>query len=319
MYSLIVTGLKGTWNGRPYKLELNRVVREYTDDAIAERYKTLNEALITELKSFPALFAYEQSVKADARVGFLRRISSRASDVRFEYELSSDLPTIPSSELARLTSELDIDKYEMYRTHWAVKEVDLLPVLVNAGLITKKQGAQFLGKLNKSPAVKTALKRGKKMISAKFGSSNTNDTWLKIEKEYDENKRAFGRKVGFIRNTFKREVIFRDIAQAHLLADTGYSKPAVILAGSVIEELLRLFLEYKEIKPTRDNFDGYIQTCIEKELLKDAIHRLTDSVRHFRNLVHLEKEISSSHTISKPNAKGAVASIFTIANDFGRK
>jgi hypothetical protein len=34
MYNLIVTGKAGTWDGKPYELELSRVVREYTDDAI---------------------------------------------------------------------------------------------------------------------------------------------------------------------------------------------------------------------------------------------------------------------------------------------
>jgi hypothetical protein len=63
--------------------------------------------------------------------------------VRFEYELYSDLPPIRASALANLAWELDIDKWEMNRTHWAVKAVDLLPVLVNAGLITSEQIARL--------------------------------------------------------------------------------------------------------------------------------------------------------------------------------
>jgi hypothetical protein len=35
-------------------------------------------------------------------------------------------------------------------------------------------------------------------------------------------------------------------------------KPAVILAGSVIEELLRLYLVHKNIKPAKKTFDSYI-------------------------------------------------------------
>ena len=50
--------------------------------------------------------------------------------------------------------------------------------------------------------------------------------------------------------------------------------------------------------------------------IKSAIRKLTDSVRHFRNLVHLELEKDRKHSISKATAKGAVSSIFTIANDF---
>lgn len=125
----------------------------------------------------------------------------------------------------------------------------------------------------------------------------------------------YARKINFVSDSFKRKIIFRDIEQAYILAASGFSKPAIILAGSVIEELLRLFLKHKKIKPAKNNFDSYIKACEQNGLLKVAINRLTDSVRHFRNVVHLEKESSPRISISKATAKGAVASIFTIAND----
>ena len=141
-------------------------------------------------------------------------------------------------------------------------------------------------------------------------------SWRDIESLFGITKVGFGRKINFITDHFKRTLIFRDVEQAFVLASSGFSKPAVILAGGVIEELLRLYLRYKQIKPITDNFDGYIQTCEQEGLLKDGISRLSDSARHFRNLVHLSKEQTKRHTISKSKAKGAVASIFTIANDF---
>ena len=140
--------------------------------------------------------------------------------------------------------------------------------------------------------------------------------WKDIENEFGITKVAFGRAINFVSDSFKRNIIFRDVEHAFLLASTGFSKPAVILAGGVIEELLRLYLEHKNISPISNNFDGYIKTCEQKELLKSGISRLSDSVRHFRNLVHLSKEETKRYTISKSTAKGAVASIFTIANDF---
>jgi hypothetical protein len=144
----------------------------------------------------------------------------------------------------------------------------------------------------------------------------TKANWEAIENEFGITKIAFGRKINFVSDNFRRNIIFRDVEHAFLLASSGFSKPAVILAGSVIEELLRLYLKYKQISPISDNFDGYIRTCEKEELLITEISRLSDSVRHFRNLVHLSKEETKKHTISKSIAKGAVASIFTIANDF---
>ncbi len=149
-------------------------------------------------------------------------------------------------------------------------------------------------------------------LSATLSKGN----WKAIENEYDETKKSFGKKINFVSDSHRRKIIFRDVEHSFVLAYLGFSKPAVILAGSVIEELLRLYLKHKNITPTNESFDGYIQTCEQKGLLKAGISRLSDSARHFRNLVHLSKEETKSHTISKSMAKGAVASIFTITNDF---
>ena len=140
--------------------------------------------------------------------------------------------------------------------------------------------------------------------------------WKAIENEFGINKRTFGRNINFVSDSFKRKIIFRDVEHSFVLASSGFPKPAVILAGGVIEELLRLYLKHHNISPISDNFDGYIKTCEQKGLLKSGISRLSDSVRHFRNLVHLSNERTKKHTISKATAKGAVSSIFTIANDF---
>ena len=158
-------------------------------------------------------------------------------------------------------------------------------------------------------------KMDKKSSKMSF-SLKSSSIWHEIEQEYGLSKRSFGKKINFIKDQFKRKIIFRDVEQAYVLAKEGYSKPAVILSGGVTEELLRLYLEHNGIKPSRNSLNSYIKTCEENKLIEAAIHKLADSVRHFRNVVHLERESSSRQTISKPIAKGAVSSIFTIANDF---
>lgn len=148
-------------------------------------------------------------------------------------------------------------------------------------------------------------------------ASGDTGAWSGIEREYDVPKRVFGKKIAFVKDAFKRKVIFRDIEHAFLLARYGFYKASVILAGGVIEELLRLYLADKNVRPATNTLDSYIEACEKNGLIKDAINKLADSVRHFRNIVHLEREISSRHTISKPTAKGAVSSVFTIANELG--
>jgi hypothetical protein len=156
----------------------------------------------------------------------------------------------------------------------------------------------------------------KKSVSVSTRQLEKDDVWGAIEAEYGESKRSFGKKINFVKDQFKRKVVFRDIEQAFLLANMGFSKPSVVLAGGVIEELLRLYLAEGKVIPAKYNLDAYIKACEDKGLLKTAIHRLADSIRQFRNIVHLERESSSKHSISKATAKGAVSSIFTIANDF---
>lgn len=153
MYSLIVSGLDGTWDRKVYELEVSRVARDYTVEPIADRYRTLNDRAINELLSFPAIFAYEQGVNADARLGFLKRIQNRSGSVRFEYDFYSHVPPIPLSKLADLRWELDIAKLELHRTHWAIKDVDLIPTLLDAGIISKEQVARLPTQQLTSPSL----------------------------------------------------------------------------------------------------------------------------------------------------------------------
>jgi len=150
------------------------------------------------------------------------------------------------------------------------------------------------------------------MIMAKTSKEN----WEAIKSEYDISKIDFARKIKFVEDKFKKNVIFRDVEHAFVLASQGFSKPALILAGGVIEELLRQYLEQKNIKPKNNRFVDYIKACEDNGLLKRGVSRLSDSIRDFRNLVHLDNEKTKRHTVSQATAKGAVSSIFTIANDF---
>lgn len=141
--------------------------------------------------------------------------------------------------------------------------------------------------------------------------------WDKIEKEYHISKRTFGKKINFIKDKYKRSIIFRDVEHAYTLAKFGYCKPAAILAGGVIEELLRLYLKQKDIKPQgRGTFEDIIKTCQSNSLFQNAITPLSESVRYFRNVVHLAREKTKKDAVSMSAAQGVVASIFTIVNDF---
>ncbi len=138
MFNLLITADGCSWDGTPYVYGRGRVF-EHTSDAMMERFGGLEGDALNELMVLPTLFAYEEFVEEDASIGWITRVLKRGSDVRVEYEIDPTFAPIPAHRLAQLVWELDIGGWEMSRTHWAVKEVDLFTVLIEAGFITEVQ------------------------------------------------------------------------------------------------------------------------------------------------------------------------------------
>jgi len=190
------------------------------------------------------------------------------------------------------------------------KSVENILAIVRAAITRFSRSPELLD----SKKAQDNLKQRENVFIMPVRSSKEN--WEAIKSEYGISKRDFGKKINFVSDSFKREVIFRDVEHAFVLASEGFAKPAVILAGGVIEELLRLYLKHKNIAAAGDTFNEYIKACEQNKLLQTGIGKLSDSVREFRNFVHLSKESTKKHSITKATAKGAVSSIFTITNDF---
>jgi len=184
--------------------------------------------------------------------------------------------------------------------------------------LEQKMEKFFVGRNPPTNARKKASSKGEPMPTSEtlWKQPSSRDIWSDIFEDFDVKKRTFAKNINFVTDGYKRKAIFRDIEQAHILAKNSFSKPAVILAGSVIEELLRIYLKTKKLKPANNTFDEYIKACEYSGFLKGAVNNLSDSVRHFRNLIHLEKETNTKHKITKATAKSAVLSIFIISNDF---
>ena len=143
------------------------------------------------------------------------------------------------------------------------------------------------------------------------------DIWKEIEENYDMSKRKFGRLIFFIEDIQLRKIIFRDISHAYFLSVNGFNKPAGILAGSIIEELLKQYLQFNHIQvKANERFNDIINKCKSNNLIIEEIKNVSNALRHFRNYVHIGKEKEMDYTISKPVAKSSVANIFAIAERF---
>ena len=135
MYNLLVSSSEDAWNGDPWQIELERCIREYTDNEITQKFGDLDASAVADLKRLPCIFAYETPSKMDPHFGVLRDIIHRQGEVRIEYELQQLTPFLTAEELSAMSFDLDISKWELNRTHWAVKDVNLPKELRAKGII----------------------------------------------------------------------------------------------------------------------------------------------------------------------------------------
>lgn len=134
MYNLLVAGNDEAWNGDPWIIETGRCVREYTDSEITKKYGDFTSSQVEALRRFPCIFAYEAGWKKDPKFGILREVVTRQGKVKIEYELVELAKFIGHKDLLDLQFELDISDWEMNRTHWAIKNVNLAKELALKGV-----------------------------------------------------------------------------------------------------------------------------------------------------------------------------------------
>jgi hypothetical protein len=134
MYNLFVSGNDEAWQGEPWTIEASRCVNEYTDEAIIGQYGSLDAASVDALQKLPCIFAYEASNEQNPKFGVIRDVVKRQGQVRVEYDLIPVDPCLTYENLNDMLFELDIGKWEMNRTHWAVKDVNLAKELHARGI-----------------------------------------------------------------------------------------------------------------------------------------------------------------------------------------
>jgi MoxR-like ATPase len=127
MYSLLVSGNAEAWEHTPsrYGFPSGRFL-EHTSKEVAQRFGELSEEVRAELCRMPALFGYETMVGKFAKVGRITQITGPAREPEVQFEIDADSPAY---HLPVMRRELLINDYELNRTHWAIKEVDLERVL----------------------------------------------------------------------------------------------------------------------------------------------------------------------------------------------
>ena len=134
MYNLLVSANENDWRGEPFVLARSRCLSEHTDREIVTRFHAMNAEHVRELCALPCVFAYEAQCAKNPKFGVLLSVKPRGPlKMRIEYSILPCEPFLTAEDLKSMGSLLDIRGFEMNRTHWAVKDVDL------AGELARRQ------------------------------------------------------------------------------------------------------------------------------------------------------------------------------------
>ncbi|MGP2801457.1 toll/interleukin-1 receptor domain-containing protein [Serratia marcescens] len=138
MFNLLVSACEDDWNNPSWVISKSRFL-EYTDDDIKERFKNLSEDVINTLKTIPTFFMYEDYHRASAKIGQITEIQRRQTEIKITYAFNPAIKEIPYERLRTIYRELDIsNKFEPNRTHWAIKDVNLIETLQQIGLLENR-------------------------------------------------------------------------------------------------------------------------------------------------------------------------------------
>lgn len=139
-YSLIVSANEQQWERNPSPFIQNRIF-EYTPEFVVEKFKS-NGILDDEIKKYPALILCESMHKTPVRLCKITNIQYSEGEAFISYEIISDF-FLSNDELANKAFQLGIEDFEFHRTHWAIKNIDLLSSLESLNLANEGQLKEF--------------------------------------------------------------------------------------------------------------------------------------------------------------------------------
>lgn len=123
MINLFISSDETEWENTPGFMPKMRCLTEYILPEYKNKYLPLSETTIAQLKQMPCIFAYEQGCGCDAHIGFIKNISVRQNDVMIDFELTGE--TISHEVFSGLSQLLDMGAWEMNRTHWTIKNINI--------------------------------------------------------------------------------------------------------------------------------------------------------------------------------------------------
>jgi hypothetical protein len=139
-YSLFVIG-EETFNSDHFLVPKDRALTESTMQEVKDALASLSPEAVATIKTFPAMFASENHYygRTDdtqyAYYGFVTDIKIQDNGIKVYFR---SLNPVPQQRLNDIASELGLGRAssfnELNRTHWAIKKINLIEALRDAGI-----------------------------------------------------------------------------------------------------------------------------------------------------------------------------------------
>jgi hypothetical protein len=118
------------WEDGRGSVQLDRMF-EYTEDAVANRFREGKTPRIDKLIELPCFFMREGMDDQVARVGSIGRARIVGKELTFEFSYDPEVPPLINQTVFAHKSDFDMPhEFEFTRSHWAVKGVDLFRLLL---------------------------------------------------------------------------------------------------------------------------------------------------------------------------------------------
>ena len=134
MYNLLISGDVEAWERSSYLLDKRRF-GEYTSDNFVKDFDRLDDKDKRFLFGLPCIFAYEAYRNKQPKFGSIVSVDRRDRELRINYRIIDLDKFISHNDIIRLVFALDIGNFEINRTHWALKDVNLQKELQGEGIV----------------------------------------------------------------------------------------------------------------------------------------------------------------------------------------
>ncbi len=145
LYNLLMMGNDDEWNVaigsvNEASFPLSRYL-EYTEESIEQRLKPITSEVVEFLSRLATLFMSELQTDQDGRqfvrirLGQVWNIRIVGKDIHYQFRIDQNLGEHTVTDKQAFESTFSFGKWELSRTHWAVKDRDLQATLAKAGVV----------------------------------------------------------------------------------------------------------------------------------------------------------------------------------------